>query len=105
MGVMYALHTLVDRLGDDEADEVYSVALKVVPQNSSGAERERHRHGVVASGRAFFSAAPTHLGTLAHEQAVGPIRDFDALRADSWPEDESVDEFVETIRKWRREGG
>jgi hypothetical protein len=25
-------------------------------------------------------------------------------RDDIWPEDESVDEFIETVRRWRREG-
>jgi hypothetical protein len=43
---------------------------------------------------------------LAEEQGVKPL-DFDALRAKAgfWPEDESIDDFIAKIRKWRDEGG
>ena len=27
------------------------------------------------------------------------------LKGDFWPEEETCDEFIETIRRWRREGG
>lgn len=49
--------------------------------------------------------ALARLMKLAEEQGVKPL-DFDALRkkADFWPEDESIDEFIATIRKWRDEG-
>jgi hypothetical protein len=56
------------------------------------------------------SPAPSEearLGKLAAEQGVRPIENFDAFmeeRDDVWPEDESVDEFTETVRRWRREG-
>ena len=42
---------------------------------------------------------------LAEEQGVKPL-DLDALlqKADFWPEDESVDEFIATIDQWRSEG-
>lgn len=41
---------------------------------------------------------------LAKEQGVKPI-DWDALlqKAGFWPEDESVDEFLEARERWRRE--
>jgi hypothetical protein len=105
MSIKDALHELVDRLGEDEAAEVYSFARLIAAENGDSLDRERQRHGIVVSGREFFSAPPKDAATLAREQGVGPIRDFDALRADFWPEDESADEFVETIRRWRREGG
>ena len=46
------------------------------------------------------------LQKLAEEQGVKPL-DFDALRAKAgfWPEDESIDDFIATIRKWRDEEG
>jgi hypothetical protein len=46
------------------------------------------------------------LATLARQQGVVPL-DFDRVwhNADFWPEDESVDEFIATIRHWREEGG
>ncbi len=53
------------------------------------------------------SPAETRLEKLAAEQGVRPIEDFDAFMEeceDVWPEDESIDEFIETVRRWRREG-
>jgi hypothetical protein len=35
------------------------------------------------------------------EQGTGPITDVSVLHGDFWPEDESVEEFVATIREWR----
>ena len=32
-----------------------------------------------------------------------PVTDLDALGADFWPEDESVDDFVAAVRQWRHE--
>ncbi|MEK6285086.1 MAG: hypothetical protein AABO57_05040 [Acidobacteriota bacterium] len=42
---------------------------------------------------------------LAEEQGVRPL-DLDALlaKADFWPEDESIDEFIATVAEWRSEG-
>ena len=41
---------------------------------------------------------------LARQQGVKPL-DFDELlQADFWPEEESTDEFLATLREWRREG-
>ncbi|HTG15768.1 MAG TPA: hypothetical protein VK747_10925 [Blastocatellia bacterium] len=50
--------------------------------------------------------ALARLQKLAEEQGVKPL-DFDALRAKAgfWPEDESIDDFIATIRKWRDEEG
>ena len=44
------------------------------------------------------------VATLAEEQGVQPVQSLDDLWGDFWPEDESVDEFIETVRRWRREG-
>lgn len=40
---------------------------------------------------------------LAVLQGVKPIASLEELKADFWPEDESVDEFIQTIRQWREE--
>ena len=45
--------------------------------------------------------ARRQLEKLAVEQGVRPINNFDSLRADFWPEDESVDDFVRTVRERR----
>jgi hypothetical protein len=57
------------------------------------------------AGGDFFSAAPKSLEELAREQGVAPVDDFDALLGDFWPEDETADEFVAALRRWRREAG
>ena len=42
---------------------------------------------------------------MAARQGVKPVGDLDALRGDFWPDDESVDEFVAAVRRWRDEEG
>lgn len=38
---------------------------------------------------------------LTAEQGTGPITDVSVLHGNFWPEEESVEEFVSTIREWR----
>jgi hypothetical protein len=40
---------------------------------------------------------------LARQQGVKPIKSIDELRGDFWPEDESVDEFLEFVRAIRHQ--
>ena len=47
-------------------------------------------------------AARKELERLAAEQDVKPISNLDMLRADFWPKDESVDDFVRSVRERRR---
>ena len=35
------------------------------------------------------------------EQGTGPITDVASLCGDFWPEDEPIEEFLETLREWR----
>ena len=46
--------------------------------------------------------ARKELERLAAEQDVKPISNLDMLRADFWPQDESVDDFVRSVRERRR---
>jgi transcriptional regulator with XRE-family HTH domain len=39
--------------------------------------------------------------TLVKEQGVKPITDPNVLLGDFWPEDESIEEFIATLREWR----
>lgn len=48
----------------------------------------------------FWEGADVHV--LAERQGVRPIDDFDALLG-GWPEDEQIDDFIATIREWRRQ--
>lgn len=38
---------------------------------------------------------------LMAEQGTGPITDVSVLHGDFWPEEESVEEFLEALHEWR----
>ena len=38
---------------------------------------------------------------LMAEQGTGPITDVSVLHGDFWPEEESIEEFLATLREWR----
>lgn len=42
---------------------------------------------------------------LARQQGVKPIKSIKELQGDFWPEDESVDEFLEFVRSIRHQDG
>ena len=50
---------------------------------------------------AFWQEA--NVEQLAMAQQVRPIQRLDDLWGDFWPEDESIDDFIATIRAWRDE--
>lgn len=110
MTVREELHNLVNRLGDDQAREALAVLQRLVRENGAAnraattgpAERTT---APAVSGEAFFSQPPRDLQALAAEQKVKPVTNFDALLGDFWPEDETADDFISTVRRWRREGG
>jgi hypothetical protein len=60
------------------------------------------RNPVAYVGPVTPEVARKELERLAKEEGVRPITDFSSLRADFWPEDESVDDFIETVRDRRR---
>ena len=41
------------------------------------------------------------IDVLATEQGVKPLRSLEDLRGD-WPEEDSIDEFLAELRRWRR---
>jgi len=51
----------------------------------------------------FFSGRRSDLQTLAEQQGVQPVTDFDDLLGDFWPEDETADQFIAAVRQWRRQ--
>jgi hypothetical protein len=53
----------------------------------------------------FFDKRPATVEELAAQQGVPSVEDLDELRADFWPESDSLEEFAATIRRWRSEGG
>ncbi len=44
------------------------------------------------------------LQQLMAEQGVKPVERLEDLLGDFWPEDESIDDFIAAVRRWRREG-
>lgn len=53
---------------------------------------------------AVFFGAKTDLDILAAQQGVSVVTDFDSLLGDFWPEEWCADQFIATVREWRREG-
>ena len=49
----------------------------------------------------YSSSGHPSVEQLMAEQGTGPITDVSVLHGDFWPEGESVEEFVATIREWR----
>jgi hypothetical protein len=65
-------------------------------------------HDVMAEERRekgpVFFGDKTDLDILAAQQGVPAVSDFDSLLGDFWPEEECADQFIATVREWRREG-
>jgi hypothetical protein len=61
-------------------------------------------NSVVGSREETFWNRKTTLADLIAKQGPRPITNIDDLRAGFWPEHESVDEFIDTVRRWRSEG-
>ena len=40
---------------------------------------------------------------IAEEKGIKPIKNLDDLKGDFWPEDEDIDDFIATVRRWRNE--
>jgi len=57
----------------------------------------------IAQDTSFWDDPPS-IEELAARQGVKPCRRIEDLRGDCWPEDESVDEFIAAVRRWRQEG-
>lgn len=55
------------------------------------------------AGHPFFSEQPISLEELVRQQGASPVTDFDSLLGDFWPEDESADDLIAAVRRWRHE--
>ena len=53
-----------------------------------------------ASVRYAASGHPS-VEQLMAEQGTGPVTDVSALHGDFWPDDESIEGFLETLHEWR----
>jgi len=49
----------------------------------------------------YASSGHPSFEQLMAEQGTGPIADVSVLHGDFWPEEESIEEFLETLYEWR----
>jgi hypothetical protein len=113
------LHRLVEELPESEVptarrvlealSALQSVSTPTTPEDDEAAdassELARRMGPSLVPGRVFFSQERPDLDTLAAQQGVRPVTNFDDLLGDFWPEDETADDFIAAVRQWRREGG
>lgn len=109
MSVKEELHALVDQLADERTVEALAYLRTLVTKNGSsqarGSDRlEAQMNPSLVSGRDFFAQPKRDLETLAAQQGVEPVNDFDESLGDFWPDDETPDEFIAAVREWRSDG-
>lgn len=69
------------------------------------AELNRQRRESIADERPvpvqYSAAGYPSVEQLMAEQGTGPITDVSVLHGDFWPEEESIEDFLETLHQWR----
>jgi hypothetical protein len=100
--VLGALTHYVRLVGEatEAKDEILS--LKIV--DIEVLDRDAEAEGRGEERRTAFFEGRTDIEVLATQQGVSAVREFDKLLGDFWPEEESADQFIGTVREWRREG-
>lgn len=96
---------IIEALPGEKQQEVHDFVEFIARKERR--QRRRFRRQPAPSSRtdATFWASPPTVEALAVQQGVQPIRDIENLRGKNiWPEEDDIDEFVETIHRWRREG-
>jgi len=73
------------------------ISLKLRSANTNAPER------YPVGGSMSFDTLPD-VEALAREQGVQSDTKFEDLLGDFWPEDQSVEDFFEARKRWRREG-
>lgn len=53
------------------------------------------------AGVRYSAVGHPSIQQLMAEQGTGPVTDVGLLHRDFWPEDESIQEFLEALHKWR----
>ncbi|HEX5164558.1 MAG TPA: hypothetical protein VFV93_04110 [Thermomicrobiales bacterium] len=109
MSIKDDLHTLVDRLDDDDAAVALSYLREILETENRvsrcGSMDEQH-DSLSDSEKELFADIPRRDPlALAKAQGVLPPSNFDDLLGNFWPDDESVDEFIAEIRDLRRQDG
>lgn len=110
MSAKEELHLLVDQLGEERVPVAIAYLRQMLDRKGAAftpatAALARRMPSQAVAGDAFLARPPRDLVELAAEQGVPPVYEFDDLLGDFWPEDETADEFVAAVRRWRTEGG
>jgi hypothetical protein len=110
MSAKEKLYDLVDQLDDEQAIEVVAYLRRLLrePEMSEATAMARLTKRMwpqAVSGSTYFTQQQRDLTDLAAQQGVQPVMNFDDLLGDFWPEDETADDFIATVRQWRHEGG
>ena len=64
----------------------------------------QHRDSAPDDSSASVRYAPAghpSVAQLMAEQGTGPITDVSVLHGDFWPEEESIEDFLDTLHEWR----
>jgi hypothetical protein len=67
----------------------------------------QHRDSAPGDNPASVPYAPAghpSVEQLMAEQGTGPITDVSVLHGDFWPEEESIEDFLDTLHEWRGHG-
>jgi hypothetical protein len=99
--VLAAMTRYVRLVGEATEAEGEILSLKIGDIEVLDRDVEAEDRG--EKGTVFFEGK-TDLEILAAQQGVSAVSDFDSLLGDFWPEEESADQFIASIREWRREG-
>ncbi len=94
-----AVHeALRHRVTTHQAESLNSEVIRILTGNHPPVNAP----GVEEIDTSFFSGAGD-VAEMAAEQGVEPIADAKNLLGNFWPEDESIDEMLATIRAWRQD--
>lgn len=88
-------------------DQVLSLVSQLSPSEQEQLRLELNRK----SGYQFTSNTESHsfldrrttVEELVSKQAVPACQSISTLKGEFWPEDEDLDEFISTVRQWRKE--
>ncbi|HEY3455220.1 MAG TPA: hypothetical protein VGK64_11510 [Bryobacteraceae bacterium] len=67
----------------------------------AGPNRQDREQSAADRARRYSATGHPSVEQLMAEQRTGPIADVSMLRGDFWPEEESIEEFLETLHDWR----
>jgi hypothetical protein len=89
-------------VGEATEAEGEILSLKIIEIEVLDQDVEAERSEVERGTISFESRIDIEV--LASQQSVTAVSEFDKLLGDFWPEEESADQFIGTVREWRREG-